>query len=237
MPRFHLPASAWETSALTGDEAKHCAQVLRAKPGDVLTVFDGEGRSAQAEIVTISKHAVNLALGEVRHAQPLRPVVTLVQAIPKGKNMDWIVQKAVELGVAVVQPLVTRYTVVQPGEGKAEKWQRVALEACKQCGQDVMPQIREPLDFNAWLKQQDVAKEPVIFASLAPGARPFREVLRALTNPERITVLVGPEGDFSTAETEAALTAGCVPVTLGEIVLRAETASLFCLAALRYEFA
>lgn len=237
MPRFFLPAEDWEKSALTGDEAKHCAQVLRAKPGDEVTVFDGAGRSAQATITAVSKHAVNLTVGEVKQTSPLRPVATLVQAIPKGKNMDWIVQKAVELGVAVVQPLVTRYTVVQPGEGKAEKWQRVALEACKQCGQNFLPQVNEPLDFNAWIKQQDVAREPVLFASLAPGARPFREVLRGMPQAERITVLVGPEGDFSAAETEAALAAGCVPVTLGDIVLRAETASLFCLSALRYEFA
>lgn len=237
MPRFYLPASAWESSALTGDEAKHCAQVLRARAGDTITVFDGAGRSATAEITAVSKHAVNLTLGETRQSAPLRPSITLAQAIPKGKNMDWIVQKAVELGVATIQPLVTRYTVVQPGEGKADKWQRVALEACKQCGQNVLPQVNEPLDFKSWLQRQDVAREPVIFASLAPGARPYRDVLRDLTNPARVTVLVGPEGDFSTEETQAALTAGCQPVTLGDIVLRAETASLFCLAALRYEFA
>jgi 16S rRNA (uracil1498-N3)-methyltransferase len=160
----------------------------------------------------------------------------LAQAIPKGKNMDFIVQKSVELGIAAIQPLVTRYTVVQPGDGKSEKWRRNALEACKQCGQDTLPEIAEPLTFDRWIGNQLKVPGLKIIASLAPGARPFRNVLRDHPATTAATLLVGPEGDFSAEETTAALAAGFIPVSLGSIVLRVETATLYCLSALRYEF-
>jgi 16S rRNA (uracil1498-N3)-methyltransferase len=163
--------------------------------------------------------------------------VILAQAIPKGKAMDLIVQKAVELGVAEIQPLVTRHTVARPDARKAQKWQRVALEACKQCGQDWLPQVREPLEFADWLDVWRPAEGDLpIVASLAEGARPMREVLREGGSPERVVVLVGPEGDFHREETRAAVERGFRPLSLGHLVLRVETASLCCIAAIRYEF-
>ncbi|MES2475849.1 MAG: 16S rRNA (uracil(1498)-N(3))-methyltransferase [Verrucomicrobiota bacterium] len=237
MARFLLPASSWITDpALTGDEARHASQVLRMKPGDALVVFDGEGRRASAEVVSVSRDRVPLKLGEILPSQPPLPAITLAQAIPKGKNMDLIVQKAVELGVASIQPLVTRYTVVQPGDGKSAKWRRNALEACKQCGQDTLPKIPDPATFAAWLPAQAAAPGLKLIASLAPGARPLREILKCHPDTTAVTLLIGPEGDFSAAETEAALAAGFLPVSLGDIVLRVETATLFCISALRYEF-
>lgn len=237
MPRFLLPADSWETNpALTGDEARHLAQVLRVKPGASITVFDGHGRRADAEVLSVSRDHVPLILGAPSSPPAPLPAITLAQAIPKGKNMDLIVQKAVELGIASIQPLVTRNTVVQPGGGKAEKWRRTALEACKQCGQDCLPAVGEPLTFDAWLAGNSPKPGLKLVASLAPGAEPLRETLRAHPGTTAATLLIGPEGDFSPAETEAALAAGFQPVTLGDIVLRVETASLFCLSALRYEF-
>lgn len=236
MSRFFLAATEWGSATLTGDEAKHFAQVLRGRAGDTITVFDGAGRRAEAEVLHVSKHEVSLKLGEPACPAPPRPVITLAQAVPKGKNMDLIVQKAVELGVARIQPLVTRNTVVQPGQGKPDKWRRTALEACKQCGQDTMPEVTDAKPFDDWLANE---KSPGlrIIASLAPGARPMREVLRDHPGTREVILLVGPEGDFAPEETEAALAAGFLPITLGDIVLRVETASLFCVSALRYEFA
>jgi 16S rRNA (uracil1498-N3)-methyltransferase len=236
MARFYLPPNAWLTEpALSGDEARHLAQVLRMKPGDSVIVFDGHGRRASAEILSISRDRVPLKLGEILPSRPPQPAITLAQAIPKGKNMDLIVQKSVELGIAAIQPLVTRHTVVQPGDGKSEKWRRNALEACKQCGQDTLPEIAEPLAFDRWISSQAAAPGLKLIASLAPGARPLRTVLRE--NPATATtMLIGPEGDFSAEETTAALAAGFLPISLGSIVLRVETATLFCLSALRYEF-
>jgi len=237
MARFYLPPESWQDSpALTGDEARHLSQVLRMKPGDTLVVFDGKGRRASAEVGSVSRDRVSLKLGEILPSRLPLPAITLAQAIPKGKNMDLIVQKSVELGVAEIQPLVTRYTVVQPGEGKSEKWRRTALEACKQCGQDSLPEVAEPVGFEKWIAGQTGGEGLKLVASLAPGARPFRTVLKEHPGTRAATLLVGPEGDFSAEETAAALAAGFVPISLGAIVLRVETATIFCISALRYEF-
>ncbi len=237
MARFHLPPDSWqENPALTGDEARHLSQVLRIKPGDSVIVFDGHGRRAAAEVLGVSRDRIPLKLGEILPSRTPLPAITLAQAIPKGKNMDLIVQKSVELGIAAIQPLVTRYTVVQPGDGKSEKWRRNALEACKQCGQDTLPEIAEPLAFDRWIGGQAEAPGLKLIASLAAGARSLRTVLRENPATTAATLLVGPEGDFSPEETAAALAAGFIPVSLGSIVLRVETATLFCLSALRYEF-
>jgi len=240
MPRFHLPPADWQAAALTGDEARHLSQVLRIKPGETITIFDGLGRRAEAVVLTVSRDHVSLKTGESLTPQPPLPAITLAQAIPKGKNMDFIVQKAVELGVSAIQPLVTKNTIVHPGEGKSDKWRRTALEACKQCGQDTLPQIADPLPFDRWLESGagilPAAHALKLIASLAPGAKPLREVLRAHPGTTAATLLVGPEGDFTAEETTAALAAGFLPVSLGDIVLRVETATLFCLSALRYEF-
>lgn len=150
--------------------------------------------------------------------------------------MDLIVQKSVELGIAAIEPIVTRNTIVQPGEGKSDKWRRNALEACKQCGQDTLPSISDPQTFERWLADQAQKPGLKIIASLAPGARPIRETLRDHPATTEATLLVGPEGDFTPEETEAALAAGFLPISLGSIVLRVETATIFCLSALRYEF-
>lgn len=238
MARFFLPSDSWgEVAWLTGDEAKHLSQVLRLRPGEVVAVFDGKGRRADATVTEVARDRVGLKLGEASAVSAPDPEVILALAIPKGKKMDLVVQKAVELGVSSIQPLVTRHTIVQPGEGKSDKWQRVALEACKQSGLDHLPEVHEPLEIRRWLESCDAGFQGLrLIASLAEGARPMREIVRNSGKPGKITILVGPEGDFTTEETRAALDAGFFPVTLGDTVLRAETASLFCLSAVRYEF-
>lgn len=241
MPRFHLPPESWSVlphALLRGEEAKHAAQVMRLRRGDAITVFDGLGRSAAATVEEVSKQEIRLLLGEVREAAQLRPRICLAQAVPKGKTMDLIVQKAVELGVSSIQPLITRRTVVQVAEADADrksgKWQRVALEACKQCGQDLIPQVEAPADFSDWVGRAGEGLK--VIASLYPGALPFKEILRAAGSPEAVTLLVGPEGDFTPEEAAAAVAAGFRPATLGPIVLRAETSAFFGISVLRYEF-
>ncbi len=239
MARFFLSPDAWgERAVLSGEEAKHAAQVMRLRRGDAVTVFDGRGRSARAEITDASKSELHLSLGEARASPVPVPEITLAQAVPKGKTMDLIVQKAVELGVNAIQPLITRRTVVQVDQEdaskKAAKWQRVALEACKQCGQDLLPEVAAPRSFADWLPRAQ--GDLKIIASLFPGARPLREILREVPVPARVTLLVGPEGDFSPEEGEAAVAADFRAASLGSIVLRAETASFFGISAIRYEF-
>jgi len=236
VPRAYLPPSSWtETPFLEGDEAKHLSQVLRIQSGAAVIVFDGLGNHAQARVLSVSKQRVDLMLELAESVPTSLPDITLAQAIPKGKNMDWIVQKAVELGVSRIQPLVTRHTIVSPGGDKAEKWRRTALEACKQCGQFTIPIIEDPLPFTEWLANRPSADLEVI-ASLADNPRNFRETLKSHPDLESITLAIGPEGDFSSEETAAALTAGFVPVTLGDLVLRVETATMFCLSAIRFHY-
>lgn len=236
MSRFYLPPNAWtETPFLEGDEAKHLGQVLRVQPGATITVFDGLGNFAEARVLAVSKQRVDLML-ELAESKPSPlPEITLAQAIPKGKNMDWIVQKAVELGVSKIQPLVTRNTIVSPGDEKAEKWRRTALEACKQCAQFTIPAIADPLTFDTWIQSHEPSELRII-ASLAENPKNFRETLAAHPDIESITLLIGPEGDFTPQETAAALAGGFIPVSLGGLVLRVETATLFSLSAVRFHY-
>jgi 16S rRNA (uracil1498-N3)-methyltransferase len=237
--RFFMPKERWDSAPyLDGDEAKHLTQVLRIRTGETVVVFDGLGRSAMATVTEARKQHVTLQLGNVTTSPRPCPDITLGQAVPKGKNMDWIVQKSVELGVAQIQPLLTSHSVALPRDEKSAKWCRTALEACKQCGQDLLPTVAEPAQIIPWLERlaPPDPNELRLIASLAPGARPLREVMRQHPQTRQATVLIGPEGDFSPGETAAALQAGFLPVTLGNIVLRVETAALFSLAALRCEF-
>lgn len=237
MARFYLPPGAWHAEpVLVGDEARHLSQVLRTKAGERIVVFDGEGNRASAEVLSVSRDHVPLKIGEISPSRPPLPTITLAQAIPKGKNMDLIVQKSVELGISAIQPLVTRNTIVQPGDGKSEKWRRNALEACKQCGQDSLPQIADPMDFERWISTQSATTGLKLIASLASDAKPFRSVLKDHPGTTHATILIGPEGDFTPEETSAASNVGFLKISLGAIVLRVETATIFCLSALRYEF-
>lgn len=245
MPRFYIPPEKWDAAhwELEGDEAKHGIKVLRLREGDSCILFDGRGNACQAAISTISgSRLIHLTPGEPLPGQiEGLPSLTLCQAIPKGSNMDWIIQKSVELGVSRIQPLMTERTIArtdaEEAVAKQEKWQRVALEACKQCGQNLMPIVETPATFKNWFRDAVPAlPELKIIASLAPGARPLRDTLEEARQQGRQSAafLVGPEGDFTPGETEAALTASFLPVTLGPIVLRVETATFLGLSSLRY---
>lgn len=239
MARFFLPPSSWQHAThLPEEESRHCAQVLRHQSGDRIEVIDGMGRRAQARITQVRKHDVAIELGEIQQWPASKPELILATAVPKGKTMDWIIEKAVELGVSRIVPLLTRHTVVKYDQveaiKKAEKWQKLALEACKQCGQPWLPNVATPVTIDEFLSTPSSSSK--IIASLAPGAQPLREIMASMDSPESIDILIGPEGDFSLEETEKSLAAGYQPVTLGPLVLRCETASLMVLSALRCHF-
>lgn len=234
MPRFFLEPTKWETEpSLEGDEAKHCARVMRAKAGDHIGVFDGEGRSAAAEVLAVTREHVALRLGEI-HREPAPKVeIVLAQAVIKGKAMDWLLQKVVELGVTAIQPLSTDHAVVRPGEGKEDKWQRVVLEACKQCGRSRMPKVLPIVGLDDFLSARD--GEPMAVASLEGGPR-LRDWIEGQESEGRIGFLIGPEGDFSRAEYSRIGKSGIGPVSLGATVLRSETAAIHCVSAASYAF-
>ena len=185
MARFFLPPSEWAAPAweLRGDEAHHAAKVLRLQQGDSCIVFDGCGRAAHAVVAEPPRSSgVLLVPGEECPPSPPVAHLTLCQAVPKGANMDLIIQKSVELGVSAIVPLVTDRTIVRlnarEAEAKRQKWQRIALEACKQCGQNTLPEVALPVPFAEWLRG-GIPEGLNIIASLAPGVRPVREVLEA----------------------------------------------------------
>ena len=235
MPRFLLEPERWGREAsLTGDEAHHCARVMRAAPGDRIEVFDGAGRGADATVVSVSKHEVLLNLDDERRQDAEGVRVVLALAALKGKAMDHAIQKSVELGVSEIVPIVTERSIVRDaGTG----WQRTVLEACKQCGRWSLPGIRSLVPLDTFLMRESGAGTRKVIASLTPDARPLREILESGPPPSEVVFLVGPEGDFTPEETSLALEQGYLGASLGQTVLRSETAAITCVANARYAFA
>jgi len=243
-PRFHIPAAGWSPAALalTGDEFHHCRDVMRCRPGDRVVVFNGAGVEADVEIIAFESAAAPLKVWTLSETPRPPARLTLGQAVPKGKNMDLIVQKATELGASAIVPLLSERTVVRldPDEAlkKQEKWQRVAIEACKQCGQNWLPEVALPVTVETFLAKAGRAQpgELRLVAALSAEARPLRLILEDReSRPVAATILIGPEGDFTPAELSLAIGAGFDPLTLGPIVLRSETAAIYALSVTGYE--
>ena len=270
MHRFYIPAENWNPDhlVLTEGEAHHARDVLRLKPGDKAVLFNGRGREITAEVSSASANELRFRKLTETETPPLRCHITLGQAIPKGKNMDLIVQKAVEIGVAEICPLMSERTVVEldstAAAQKRAKWQQVAIEAAKQCGQNWLPRIQQPHTLKDFFSLPVAAvyssrhsfaaaddrrsgKEPrppfdlQLIGSLQPDAQHLKKILaqysadHAGRRPKNVLMLVGPEGDFTPAELALAKSHGCLPITLGPIILRVETAAIYCLSVLSYE--
>lgn len=235
----HFPCSPGSFFSIEGEEAHHALRVMRLRTGDKCEVFDGEGHSAIATVQGGS--GSTLLLGETEPLSPLPPVagITLALAIPKGSNMELIVQKAVEMGVSRIIPLISERTIVRldakEAAKKTEKWRRTVLEACKQCGVNSLPAVEEPQPFALFLKRSDLP-ELKVHGAISPTALPLREVLETARErgQRNCLILIGPEGDFSPAEYAAAEAAGCTPTSFGPIILRVETAVFLAVAAARY---
>src|SRR5579862_9578638 len=245
MHRFYIPAENWNLDALKLDaeEAHHALDVLRLKQGDRAVVFNGRGAEATVEITAAHRNSADLRRIHDAKSAPLSCKITLAQAVPKGKNMDLIVQKATELGAAAIAPLLSERTVVQfdAGEARAkrEKWTAIAIEAAKQCGQNWLPEIHAPCRLKQFFDAGH-AFDLLLIASLQSDATHLRGVLEdceavGKKRPAKVLILIGPEGDFTPAESALAKSNGCRPITLGPIILRTETAAIYCLSVLSYE--
>lgn len=245
MPRFYLPAAHWNDNSptLSPEESHHALSVLRLADGARVTAFDGLGREGTAQISSTKKDAVTLKI--LHHStQAQAPcAITLGQAVPKGKTMDLIIQKAVELGVRRVAPLLSDRTVVSLDASEAARkrgrWEEIAIEACKQCGQNWLPEILPPREPKAFFEGGGHSGL-LLIASLQPDARPLKRILTEYRDlngqaPAAVTVLIGPEGDFTPAELAMAKSHGFQPITLGPIILRTETATMYCLSILAHE--
>ena len=240
MPRFYIPPHAWNLDRLALDpgESHHALDVLRMKKGERATVFNGQGSEATVEIAEAKRERVSFRVLQQSKTAPLACSITLGQAIPKGKNMDLIVEKSVELGASIIAPLLSERTVVRVDEDEAlrkrDKWQRVAIEAAKQSGQNWLPRVLKPVSPKEYFATGEKF-DLMLIASLQPDARHLKTVLADAGKPSRVLILVGPEGDFTPAEIALAKSHGCRPVTLGPIILRTETAALYCLSVLGHE--
>jgi 16S rRNA (uracil1498-N3)-methyltransferase len=245
MYRFYISPEKWNPDALvlSESEAHHARDVLRSKRGDKVVVFNGCGREITAEIVDFEKGAVRMRKLHETETALLRCRIALAQAIPKGKNMELIVQKAVELGAAEIFPIISERTIVDldPKEAtqKQAKWQTVAIEAAKQCGQNWLPRMNAPQKLKEFFGEAP-PNDLRLIGSLQPGALQLKKILADYASenserPKNVLMLIGPEGDFTPAELAMARSHGCLPITLGPIVLRVETAAIYCLSVLSYE--
>lgn len=235
-PRFFCPQALAPGAllALPENAARHAVRVLRLTAGQAITLFDGRGGEYAARIAAVRKDEVSAEVLDWRAAECESPLsIRLVQALQAGDKMDLTVQKAVELGVAAIQPVASRRSVVRlDGERalrRVEHWRGVAASACEQCGRNRVPAVHPLLPLRDWLQQPAAAGE--LRLSLAPEAATG---LRQLDRPAgRVTVLTGPEGGLTAAELAAAAAAGFRPLRLGPRVLRTETAAVALLAAMQ----
>ena len=235
MPRFHcpVPLAAGAELDLPPAAARH-VQVLRHQPGDAITLFNGEGGQWQATILRMGRSDVAVKVGALEEVErePARRV-HLALGMPANERMDWLVEKAAELGVASLQPLHTAHSVLRlSGERAIKKqghWQSVAVAACEQCGGNRVPVVQCVAELAPWLRESAGLAPLRCVLSLAEGARPLGELLGGHPADTPVLFLSGPEGGLSPQEDAQARAAGFQPVTLGLRVLRAETAALAAL--------
>ena len=272
MHRFYIAPKNWNPDSLVlgGSEAHHARDVLRLQSGGRVVVFNGRGHEITAEIATVNREEIHVRKMYEARVPPLPCQITLAQAIPKGKNMDLIVQKAVEIGAAEVAPLISERTIVhleaKEAAKKKAKWQQVAIEAAKQCGQNWLPTVQVPKTLRDFFtgveagvpaapKQreggspaqnsrmqpaQKSGSELRVIGSLQSDAVHLKTVLADYerehhVRPASVLMCIGPEGDFTPAELNLARSNGCRPITLGPIILRVQTAAIYCLSVLSYE--
>ncbi len=221
---FELPTEA----------AHHAARVLRLRVGDSVEIFDGKGNEHRGQIAEISGKMVvvsNLSATNTCRESPLQ--VLLAQALTSSEKMDWVIQKTTELGVIEIQPLDTERSVAKLASERIAKrlehWQQVAISACEQCGRNVLPELHAPLDIMSWLRQMQKVSDTK-FILLPDGFA----LLHALDRPQgKVVLLIGAEGGFTRAESDAALRCGFTPIRMGSRMMRTETAAIAGLVALQ----
>jgi 16S rRNA (uracil1498-N3)-methyltransferase len=235
MPRFYCPQPLVPGSVVDlPDAVAHHLHVVRQQAGDELVLFNGDGGQARARLVEIGKRRASaevLALDAIDVELPFR--VTLAQGLPEGSKMDWIVEKAVELGASAIVPLAAQRSVVRLSGERADKrlahWQGVVVSASEQCGRNRLADVAPVQDFQRWLGQGADGGTRILLSPRADAS--LAQWVRA-TPARDVTVLVGPEGGFTDQEEDAARAAGALALSRGPRVLRTETAGLAALAIL-----
>ena len=239
-PRFFISPDQASGSriTITGEDVRHISAVLRLAPGDELLLCDGQG----TEYIVSIEHAdctevrTSVMRSLKRESRGLR--VTLGQGLPKSDKMDWIVQKATELGVASIVPLVTERTIVRVKDEakRVSRWQKICRESAMQSNRPDIPNVEQIHSFSGYLKALSAAPDTLLLIPWEEETTPIKGVLREHPAPGTIIVLIGPEGGFSKAEAAMARERGFQPVSLGRNILRTETAAVAVLSMIGYEF-
>ena len=213
----------------------HATKVLRLKVGDQFALFNGDGYDYVAKVIELSKHKTSVEIIDrypVNHESPLK--ITLAQGLAAGDKMDWIIQKAVELGIQSIQPLLTERSIVKLDRERADKklehWRTVAISACEQTGRSIIPDILSPIHIVQWLSNQNQIANSLKLI-LTPAKAQNINHLEKPSSP--VVFMVGPEGGFSEKEMNLALSSSFVPVNFGKRVLRTETASVVALSIMQ----
>jgi 16S rRNA (uracil1498-N3)-methyltransferase len=213
----------------------HATKVLRLKVGDQFALFNGDGYDYVAKVIELSKHKTSVEIidrYQVNHESPLK--ITLAQGLAAGDKMDWIIQKAVELGIQSIQPLLTERSIVKLDRERADKklehWRTVAISACEQTGRSIIPDILSPIHLVQWLSNQNQTANSLKLI-LTPAKAQNINHLEKPSSP--VVFMVGPEGGFSEKEMNLALSSSFVPVNFGKRVLRTETASVVALSIMQ----
>ena len=242
MRRLFYAGALAEEIEITGGDAHHLVRVMRAQSGDEVIVAGGDGRAARMAICGIERDRVHLRrMAYLPQAETRNAEVILIQALFKGEKMDFVVQKAVELGAAALYPVETEHVVVRydakKAAAKAVRWQKIADEAAKQCGRQALMPVAAIAPLSALLRNPELFGAPdtaVVFCYEGEREQSLRTVLRSV-DARRIVLIVGAEGGFSPAEAAAIQAAGAQSVSLGQLILRAETAALSAVAVTQYE--
>jgi len=238
--RFYNPNLS--SGKFSPEESHHAVDVLRLRSGDSAAIFDGKGTEARVRLTQVSADEVSYETLSTARTPPPSCRIRFGQALIKPVGMDLLIQKLTELGVSEIWPIASERSISKPSGEKriSHRWESIALSACKQSGQNWLPKIHEvgPLD-NFLSAPNPAPPAGRIIGSLQPEAKPLPALLTAVRQvgkPPALDLLIGPEGDFTPAEIGRARSAGFQPVSLGPLVLRSETASLFLASVLHYEF-
>jgi 16S rRNA (uracil1498-N3)-methyltransferase len=238
-PRFFIAPSQVSGSriSISDEDVRHISAVLRMKTGDALLLCDGQGAEYQVAIAEISKSEIKADIITQSKRELTAPRITLCQGLPKSDKMDWIVQKATELGVSNIVPLVTERTIVKirDEEKRISRWQKIAREAAMQSNRVDIPAIGPIVSFRDFLRTPDSELRTLKLLPWEEASAPIKVVLKLNAGAHHIIVFIGPEGGFSSGEASLAREKGFHAVSLGPNILRTETAAIAVLSMIGYE--
>lgn len=242
MPRFFTPSDNFDTSTviITGDDSRHIARALRMAVGDEITVCDMQGREHLCRLAKIRDEQCECEIIESREGHTESPVhITLYMGYPKGDKLEFVIQKAIELGASRIVPFESSRCVKRPKDDKIEKQtarlQRIAEEAAKQCGRARLAEVARPISFKEAIEEAANADLP-LFCYEGDGTRSAKDILAEAGEVKTVAVMVGCEGGFSIEEADSAVKGGLIPTGLGPRILRCETAPIYVLSCISFAY-